>query len=152
MKGKWRNLGLGIRIVKDKYDERELKGGLEIGFEDEKRVVIEKLIGGRELRILMMNDEVVGMVEGVGGKVRGEGVVNMGEVIERKNEDGVRGKGYGRGLEKIRKGGEEEMFVKEEGMDLKSVGKEGEVVYVGEKWNMSRGGERIDFREDIEEW
>lgn len=54
-------------------------------------------------------------------------------------------------MEKIRKGREEEMFLKQQGMDFNTVPKEREVVYLRENSNISTGGDSIDFTDDIDD-
>ena len=129
----------------------EIKAALQIAFEHDNTVLIEKFIPGREFRIFIINDEVVGILHRVPANVTGDGVLNIGQLIDMKNEDPLRGKGYRTPLEKIRKGREEEMFLKQQGMDFNTVPKEGEVVYLRENSNISTGGDSIDFTDDIDD-
>ncbi|EEC97313.1 hypothetical protein PRABACTJOHN_01284, partial [Parabacteroides johnsonii DSM 18315] len=151
IKPKSTNFGLGITILKHNYDETDFKGALQIAFEHDNTLLIEKFIPGREFRIFIINDEVVGILHRVPANVTGDGVLNIGQLIDRKNEDPLRGKGYRTPLEKIRKGREEEMFLKQQGMDFNTVPKEGEVVYLRENSNISTGGDSIDFTDDIDD-
>ena len=151
IKPKSTNFGLGITILKHNYDETDFKAALQIAFEHDNTVLIEKFIPGREFRIFIINDEVVGILHRVPANVTGDGVLNIGQLIDRKNEDPLRGKGYRTPLEKIRKGREEEMFLKQQGMDFNTVPKEGEVVYLRENSNISTGGDSIDFTDDIDD-
>ena len=151
IKPKSTNFGLGITILKHNYDEADFKAALQIAFEHDNTVLIEKFIPGKEFRIFIINDEVVGILHRVPANVTGDGVLNIGQLIDRKNEDPLRGKGYRTPLEKIRKGREEEMFLKQQGMDFNTVPKEGEVVYLRENSNISTGGDSIDFTDDIDD-
>jgi len=151
IKPKSTNFGLGITILKHNYDETDFKAALQIAFEHDNTVLIEKFIPGREFRIFIINDEVVGILHRVPANVTGDGVLNIGQLIDRKNEDPLRGKGYRTPLEKIRKGREKEMFLKQQGMDFNTVPKEGEVVYLRENSNISTGGDSIDFTDDIDD-
>ncbi len=151
IKPKSTNFGLGITILKHNYDETDFKAALQIAFEHDNTVLIEKFIPGREFRIFIINDEVVGILHRVPANVTGDGVLNIGQLIDRKNEDPLRGKGYRTPLEKIRKGREEEMFLKQQGMDFNTVPKEREVVYLRENSNISTGGDSIDFTDDIDD-
>jgi len=151
IKPKSTNFGLGITILKHNYDETDFKAALQIAFEHDNTVLIEKFIPGREFRIFIINDEVVGILHRVPANVTGDGVLNIGQLIDMKNEDPLRGKGYRTPLEKIRKGREEEMFLKQQGMDFNTVPKEREVVYLRENSNISTGGDSIDFTDDIDD-
>ena len=151
IKPKSTNFGLCITILKHNYDETDFKAALQIAFEHDNTVLIEKFIPGREFRIFIINDEVVGILHRVPAIVTGDGVLNIGQLIDMKNEDPLRGKGYRTPLEKIRKGREEEMFLKQQGMDFNTVPKEREVVYLRENSNISTGGDSIDFTDDIDD-
>ena len=94
IKPKSSNFGLGITILKHNYDETDFKAALQIAFEHDNTVLIEKFIPGREFRIFIINDEVVGILHRVPANVTGDGVLNIGQLIDRKNEDQLRGRGY----------------------------------------------------------
>src|SRR5699024_11940490 len=112
------NFGLRINILKHNYDETDFKAALQIAFEHDNTVLIEKFIPGREFRIFIINDEVVGILHRVPANVTGDGVLNIGQLIDRKNEDSLSGKGYRTALEKRREGREEEMFLKQQGVEF----------------------------------
>lgn len=83
---------MGITILKHNYDETDFKAALQIAFEHDNTVLIEKFIPGREFRIFIINDEVVGILHRVPANVTGDGVLNIGQLIDMKNEDPLRGK------------------------------------------------------------
>lgn len=151
IKPKSTNFGLGITILKHNYDEGDFKAALQIAFEHDHTVLIEKFIPGREFRIFIIDGEVVGILHRVPANVTGDGISNIGQLIDRKNEDPLRGQGYRTPLEKIRKGREEEMFLKQQGLDFGSVPGKGEIVYLRENSNISTGGDSIDFTDEVDE-
>ena len=51
IKPKSTNFGLGITILKHNYDETDFKGALQIAFEHDNTLLIEKFIPGREFRM-----------------------------------------------------------------------------------------------------
>lgn len=149
IKPKSTNFGLGISILKVNEDREDFATGLQIAFEHDNTILIEEFVAGREFRFFLIDNEVVGILHRVPANVVGNGVFTIAELIDRKNEDPLRGKGYRTPLEKIRKGREEELFLKQQGLTFDSVPGMNEVVYLRENSNISTGGDSIDFTDEI---
>lgn len=143
------NFGLGITIFKDKYSEEDFRKAIEIAFNEDSSILIEEFIKGKEYRFLVMNNEVVGILRRVPANVEGNGVSTIRELVEEKNQDPLRGKGYKTPLEKIKLGEIEHMFLKNQGLDFTYVPKKNEIVYLRENSNISTGGDSIDYTDDI---
>lgn len=149
IKPKSTNFGLGITILKDNNDEIVYKRAVDIAFEHDGSILIEEFISGREFRFFVINDQVCGILHRVPANVKGDGEKSIRELVEIKNQDPLRGKGYRTPLEKIRLEEAEEMFLKEQGLTFESVLKKDELVYLRENSNISTGGDSIDFTDDI---
>ncbi|MUP38691.1 bifunctional glutamate--cysteine ligase GshA/glutathione synthetase GshB [Labilibaculum euxinus] len=149
VKPKSTNFGLGITILKENKDEEVYKRAVDIAFEHDGSILIEEFISGREFRFFVINDKVCGILHRVPANVKGDGEKNIRELVEIKNQDPLRGKGYRTPLEKIRLEEAEEMFLKEQGLCFKSVPKKDQVVYLRENSNISTGGDSIDYTDDI---
>ncbi|MGL5546597.1 MAG: bifunctional glutamate--cysteine ligase GshA/glutathione synthetase GshB, partial [Tannerellaceae bacterium] len=149
IKPKSTNFGLGISILKVNEDREDFATGLQIAFEHDNTILIEEFVAGRDFRFFLIDNEVVGILHRVPANVVGNGVFTIAELIDRKNEDPLRGKGYRTPLEKIRKGREEELFLKQQGLIFDSVPGMNEVVYLRENSNISTGGDSIDFTDEI---
>jgi glutamate--cysteine ligase len=143
------NFGLGITILKENTDEQTYQRAIEIAFEFDETILIEEFIAGKEFRFFVIGDEVVGILHRVPANVTGDGIRTVRELVELKNQDPLRGKGYRTPLEKIQLGEAEAMFLKLQNKDFNTVPASGEVVYLRENSNISTGGDSIDFTDDI---
>ena len=143
------NFGLGITILKENVDEQTYQRAIEIAFEFDSTILIEEFISGKEFRFFVIGDEVVGILHRVPANVTGDGIRTIRELVELKNQDPLRGKGYRTPLEKIRLEEAEAMFLKQQNKDFSTIPASGEIVYLRENSNISTGGDSIDFTDDI---
>ena len=143
------NFGLGITILKENTDEETFRRAVDIAIEHDTTILIEEFIAGREFRIFVIGNEVVGILHRVPANVTGDGVKSIRELVELKNQDPLRGKGYRTPLEKIRLEEAEAMFLKQQSKDFETIPAAGEVVYLRENSNISTGGDSIDFTDGI---
>ncbi|WP_258881618.1 bifunctional glutamate--cysteine ligase GshA/glutathione synthetase GshB [Paenibacillus sp. sptzw28] len=149
IKPKSTNFGLGITIFKDSYSQEEYAQALEMAFSHDQSVLIEEFVSGKEYRFLVMGDEVVGVLHRVPANVIGDGIHTIEQLIEKKNQDPLRGKGYKTPLERIHLGDVERMFLKNQSRSVTNIPQDGEVVFLRENSNISTGGDSIDFTDDI---
>jgi len=151
VKPKLTNFGLGITILKSNSDKSIFERAVEIAFESDSSILIEEFIEGKEFRIFVMADEVVGILYRVPANVTGDGILTVRELVIEKNKDPLRGKGYHTPLEKIQMGEAELMFLKAQDKDFESIPNKGETIFLRENSNISTGGDSIDFTDDIPE-
>ena len=83
--------------------------------------------------------------------VIGDGEKSIRELVEIKNQDPLRGKGYVTPLEKINLEENAKLFLKQQGKDFDYIPLLNEVVYLRENSNISTGGDSIDYTDDIPE-
>jgi len=143
------NFGLGITILKENTDEQIFQRAIDIAFEYDSTILIEEFIAGKEFRFFVIGDEVVGILHRVPANVIGDGIRTISELVELKNQNPLRGKGYRTPLEKIQLGEAETMFLKPQNIDFNTIPASGELVYLRENSNISTGGDSIDFTDDI---
>jgi glutamate--cysteine ligase len=143
------NFGFGITILKENSNEDTFRRAVDIAFEHDTTILIEEFIAGKEFRIFVIGDEVVGILHRVPANVTGDGFSTIRELVELKNQDPLRGKGYRTPLEKIRLEEAEAIFLKQQGKDFDTIPAKGEVVFLRENSNISTGGDSIDFTDDI---
>ena len=143
------NFGLGITILKENTDEQTYRRAIDIAFEYDSTILIEEFISGKEFRFFVIGDEVVGILHRVPANVTGDGTKTIRELVELKNQDPLRGKGYRTPLEKIRLEEAEAMFLKQQGKNFETVPASKEIVYLRENSNISTGGDSFDFTDDI---
>jgi len=151
IKPKSTNFGLGITIIKNNDDVHIFERAIDIAFEADQSILIEEFIDGKEFRIFVMNDEVVGILHRVPANVTGNGRHTIRELVVEKNKDPLRGKGYHTPLEKIQLGEAELIFLKAQDKDFDTIPLENETVFLRENSNISTGGDSIDFTDDIPE-
>lgn len=149
IKPKSTNFGIGINIFPDGANLEDIIHAFEIAFKNDNTVLIEEFIKGKEYRFLVINDEVVGILHRVPANVIGDGEKTIKELVEVKNQDPLRGKGYVTPLEKIRLEENAELFLKQQGKNFDYIPKKDEVVYLRENSNISTGGDSVDYTDDI---
>ncbi|NJK96499.1 MAG: ATP-grasp domain-containing protein, partial [Bacteroidales bacterium] len=143
------NFGLGITILKENTDENVFNRAIDIAFGYDTTILIEEFIEGKEFRVFVIGDEVVGILHRVPANVTGDGKSSIKELVHRKNLDPLRGKGYRTPLEKIQTDEAESMFLASQQKDFEYIPSEGEIVFLRENSNISTGGDSIDFTDDI---
>ncbi len=143
------NFGIGITIIKHNTDQEVYNRALEIAFESEDTVLIEQFFDAVEYRFFVIGDKVEGILRRIPANVIGDGKNNIRELVELKNLDPIRGKGYRTPLEKINLGEAEKIFLKAQGLGFESVPKKDEQVFLRENSNISTGGDSIDYTDDI---
>ena len=149
IKPKSTNFGIGISIFTEGASKDDMIKAFEIAFENDKTVLIEEFIKGKEYRFLVIGDKVAGILHRVPANVIGDGKSTIAELVEIKNQDSLRGKGYKTPLEKIILDKNAELFLKQRGLDFNYIPKCDEIVYLRENSNISTGGDSIDYTDDI---
>ncbi|PXY02641.1 bifunctional glutamate--cysteine ligase GshA/glutathione synthetase GshB [Marinifilum breve] len=149
IKPKSTNFGLGITILKENNSEEVYKRAVEIAFEHDNSILIEEFVSGKEYRFFVINEQVTGILHRVPANVRGDGSSSIKQLVEEKNKDSLRGRGYRTPLEKIRLEEAEVMFLQDQNLDFDSIPAKDEIVYLRENSNISTGGDSIDFTDDI---
>lgn len=149
IKPKSTNFGIGITIFKESYSYDDYKLALNRAFKHDKTVLVENFVMGKEYRFLVIGDEVVGILHRVPANVTGDGIKTIRELVNLKNKNPLRGKGYKTPLEKISLGEAEKLFLKSQNLDFDYIPKKNETIYLRENSNISTGGDSIDFTDDI---
>lgn len=149
IKPKSTNFGLGITILKENNKEEIYKRAVDIAFEHDNSILIEEFIAGKEYRFFVINEEVSGILHRVPANVKGDGEKTITQLVEEKNKDSLRGKGYRTPLEKIRLEEAEAMFLADQNLNFNSIPEKDQIVYLRENSNISTGGDSIDFTDEI---
>ena len=149
VKPKSTNFGLGITILKENHDEARFQKAVKMAFQHDNTVLVESFVTGKEYRIFLINQEVVGILHRVPANVAGDGKSSIAELIQEKNKDPLRGQGYRKPLEQIARGEEEAMFLDMQEMSFDSVPAANQTVYLRENSNISTGGDSLDFTDDV---
>ncbi len=143
------NFGLGITIFKESFDQAAYDRALQTAFDHDQTVLVETFAPGKEYRVFVIGDQVVGVLRRVPANVTGDGVHTIGDLIDLKNQSPLRGTGYRKPLQVIQKGEAERVFLGQYQMDFDTVPLDGQVVYLRENSNISTGGDSIDHTDDL---
>lgn len=149
VKPKSTNFGQGVIILKSSKSKEDYKNAVEQAFEYDSSVLIEEFIPGKEYRFLVIGDETAAILHRVPANVAGDGAHTIEELVNEKNKDPLRGKGYVTPLEKIQLGTTEKEYLAFQGKDIHYVPQNGETVYLRENSNISTGGDSLDFTDEI---
>lgn len=118
----------------------------ELGF---KEVIVEDYIPGREFRVVVIGDRVLGAMIRRPASVLGDGKHTIKELIHQTNEIRLTNPHLTSRLIKVDR--EIRSMLKRKGYKLKTVPAEGERVYLREKSNLSKGGDAIDVTDKLTE-
>lgn len=151
IKPKSTNFGLGISIFQQGFTKEEYFKALEIAFAEDRSVLVEEFISGKEYRFLVINGKTEGILHRVPANVTGDGEKTISELVKIKNENHLRGTHYEKPLQKINLGEIEKLLLANQGKDFDYIPKKDEVVYLRENSNISTGGDSIDFTDEIPE-
>ncbi|STO07025.1 bifunctional glutamate--cysteine ligase GshA/glutathione synthetase GshB [Exiguobacterium aurantiacum] len=149
LKPKSTNFGIGIHIFKDGTTLDEALESFYHAKTFDDVVLLETFLPGKEYRFLVIGDEVAGILHRVPANVNGDGVSTIRELVAKKNEDPLRGKGYKTPLEKIEIDDIVVAFLRPQGKTPDSVLADGERVFLRENSNISTGGDSIDYTDRI---
>lgn len=149
IKPKSTNFGQGVVILKQPYTDNDVFNAVEHALKYDKSVLIEEFISGKEYRFLVVGEDVVAILHRIPANVTGDGKRTIKELVDGKNKDPLRGKGYVTPLEKINLGHIEKEYLAFQGKDFATIPASNEIVYLRENSNISTGGDSIDFTDDI---
>lgn len=116
----------------------------QLGYSD---IIVEQYIAGKEFRIYVIEDRVLGAMNRRPANVVGDGIHTIKQLIYQKNKDRKMNPHLTNRLIKIDR--EIENMIKRRGYTLATIPKENERVYLREKSNLSAGGDAIDVTDEL---
>ena len=143
------NFGIGVTILKRLQSNEMFMRAVGEAFRSDDTVIIESFIPGREYRFLVVGDETVAVLYRIPANVVGDGQRTIEQLVEEKNKDPRRGKGYVTPLEKIQLGAVEKAYLAGQGMTILTVPDKGQTVFLRENSNISMGGDSMDCTDDV---
>jgi len=114
-----------------------------------KRVMVERHVEGRHLRILVVGGDVVAAAERFPATVVGNGRQSIAELVEITNASPDRGLDHNRPLTRIALDDVVRMSLRRRGLDLNTIPAAGECVPLRESANLSTGGRARDCTDEI---
>lgn len=139
----------GDYVITEIRDEDELKQAVEKILMNHRCVIVEKMMMGKDFRILVLEDEVLGIIDRIPANVIGDGQKNINQLIEDKNNGPMRGTGHTKSLCKIKIDGEMLRILKHQNLDLDSVPPNKKQIFLRKNANVSTGGDTIDATDII---
>lgn len=112
-----------------------------------KEYLVEKHYYGKEYRIYVVGDQVIGATYRVPANIIGDGRNTIEKLIEIKNEQ-RKSNPYLK-IKPIKVDYEVKYMIKREGYNLQSIPKRGEQVFLREKSNLSSGGDPLDATDEL---
>lgn len=143
------NFGKGISMFPEAVSFTQYRRAGEIAFAEDKRILVEHLISGKEYRFLVIGDQVRAVLHRIPANVTGDGISSIEELVSEKNKDPRRGVGYVKPLEQIKLGEVESDFLGGQQMKFSSIPKKGEQIFLRENSNISTGGDSIDMTDQV---
>jgi glutamate--cysteine ligase len=150
VKPKTTNFGIGISMLRESAPQSHFEEAVRSAFRHDQTILLEQFIEGKEYRFLVIDDEVIAVLNRVPANVVGDGKHSIQELVDKKNEDPRRGKGYKTPLEKIELGKTELAELKSKGMYEGTVPEDGVQVLLRKNSNISTGGDSIDATDEMD--
>jgi cyanophycin synthetase len=141
------NHGRGITI--DIRNIKDAETAYDAAKEVSKSVIIERYYVGRDHRVLVVDNKVVAVAERVPAHVVGDGKSNIGQLIERTNQDPHRGEGHDNVLTRIELDRTSDQLLERQGYEIQTILPKGEICYLRATANLSTGGIAVDRTDDI---
>jgi len=141
------NHGRGVSIALTNADE--VTAGFARAVEHSRSVIVESFITGHDHRMLVVNGELVAVSKREPGKVVGDGVHTIAELVAQVNADPRRGIGHEKVLTQIELDEQAIGLLTKLGYTASSVPPAGEDVYLRLTANLSTGGTATDMTDVV---
>jgi cyanophycin synthetase len=109
-------------------------------------IIVEQMFVGKEYRVFATRDKSLSVIHRIPANVVGDGVHNLRQLIDIKNQDPRRGPGL-TPLAQIIIDDVVQETIKKEGYDLDYVAQKNQQIFLRENSNIATGGESLDCNE-----
>jgi len=137
------NQGRGVSL--NLQTEDEVRVCYDIANQISSRIVVERFIEGRNIRILVVAGKMVAASERIPAHVQGDGQHSVGQLVAMENENPLRGNHHELPLTKIPLDETTRWLLQRQGLGMDSVPASGQTVYLRDSANLSTGGEAMDI-------
>lgn len=151
VKPKSTNYGLGISIFKQPATQEQFYKALEIAFQEDKEVLVERFVSGTEYRFFVLDGKTRAVLRRDAAHVIGDGVSTISQLVAQKNESPLRGQDHRFPLEKIQITATEKLMLDIQGYTEQSIPEKDVKVNLRENSNVSTGGDSIDVTDEMPE-
>jgi cyanophycin synthetase len=141
------NQGKGVAVnIKTREEVMSAFANAQLVRDD---VIVERYISGHDYRMLVVGDQLVAAARREPPQVLGDGVHNIGELVEQVNRDPLRGDGHASPLTKIRLDDIAVKTLTKQGYTAESIPAKGVRVVLRNNANLSTGGIATDVTDDV---
>ncbi|MFK4947845.1 bifunctional glutamate--cysteine ligase GshA/glutathione synthetase GshB [Lactococcus garvieae] len=151
VKPKSTNYGLGISIFKQPATQEQFYKALEIAFQEDKEVLVERFVSGTEYRFFVLDGKTRAVLRRDAAHVIGDGVSTISQLVAQKNESPLRGQDHRFPLEKIQITATEKLMLDVQGYTEQSIPEKDVKINLRENSNVSTGGDSIDVTDEMPE-
>ena len=143
------NHGRGVCV--DLSNEQAVRSHFAIARAESRNgsVIVERMLHGKDYRVLVVNNEVVAVAERVPAHVVGDGLNSVEELIDLTNANPLRGVGHEKPLTRISVDGHLLEVLASQRLALGDVPEAGRFVQLKQTGNMSTGGMAIDCTDEV---
>src|SRR5699024_2612966 len=139
---------MGKGVYSNIENEEDLKNALQnLRVERYSNYIIEKYFPGKEYRIYVVVDQVIGAINRIPANVKGDGLSTFTELIEKKNKERLKNPYLAKKPIKIDY--EITKILENAGYTIDSVTSEGENILLRQKRNSSSGVDHLDATHPI---
>ena len=143
------NHGRGITVGVNNEEHFEIAYEAALKQSKNGYVIIEQMLAGADFRFLVINGTLVAAAKRIPAHVRGNGKLSIQQLIDKENENPLRGYGHENVLTEIAVDSQTERLIADAGYTLDSVLDKGEILYLKTTANLSTGGTAIDILDSV---
>ena len=141
------NHGRGISIHLQTAEE--VRAGFDMAAEHSSSVIVETYLQGADHRLLVVNGELIAATRRTPGRVVGDGVHSIRQLVDTVNLDPRRGIGHEKVMTRIELDAQADMMLNRQGLAPDSVPASGQIVELRSTANLSTGGTATDVTDVI---
>ncbi|MGT2712109.1 bifunctional glutamate--cysteine ligase GshA/glutathione synthetase GshB [Streptococcus oriscaviae] len=150
IKPKSTNFGLGISIFQEPASLSDYEKALDLAFAEDSHVLVEEYIAGTEYRFFVLDGHCEAVLLRVAANVTGDGQSTIRELVEKKNQDPLRGRDHRSPLEIIDLGAIELLMLEQQGYTPDTILPQGVQAFLRRNSNISTGGDSIDMTDQMD--
>lgn len=135
------NHGIAVSFA-EPGDKKSYTKAVNEAFKFGETILVEEFIEGEEYRLLVVDDKVCSIVKRIPANVVGDGKHTIKELIDIKNDDPKYYKYFN--TYTIKNGEVEALHLKSQGLNFKSIPKNGERIFLRTNSNVGTGGDPIE--------
>jgi cyanophycin synthetase len=141
------NQGRGVSV--NLNTEEQVRKAFEVAAQRSSTVLVEENVKGNDFRLLVVGDQMIAAARRKPAQVVADGIHTVTELIERENTDPRRGDCHALPLSRIPLDEVSSQVLADQGLTLKSIAQDGEIVLIRRNANLSTGGTSVDVTDTV---